>query len=87
MRLVATGLSVASRSLRAPGGGVPSVLVDLPVLPRGMRVTHMELGDHVVVVHALVEEFEEPITAQQLATVASLVRTGAHDIDLSASGT
>ena len=81
VRLVATGLTVRSRALRAPGGGLPSFLIDLPTLPRGLRVTHMELGDHRVVVDALVEELEEPITAQQLAKVASLVRAGADDID------
>jgi hypothetical protein len=83
MRLVATGVTVRSRALRAPGRGLPAILVDLPALPRGMRVTGMALGDHVVHVDALIEALEEPITAQQLATVASLVRLGAPEIDVS----
>ncbi|HEY1737914.1 MAG TPA: hypothetical protein VGI86_04355 [Acidimicrobiia bacterium] len=83
MRLVATGVSVRSRALRAPGRGLPAILVDLPTLPGGMRVTRMEVGDHVVHVDALIESLEEPITAQQLANVASVVRVGAPDIDLS----
>ncbi len=83
LRLVATQFALGSRALRAPGGGVPSVLVDLPTLPRGMRVTHVELGERVVVVDALIEALEEPITAQQLANVSSLVRVGAPEIDLS----
>jgi hypothetical protein len=82
VRLVATGITVRSRALRAPGGGVPSLLVDLPRLPGGMQVRHMELGDRVVHVDALVEEIQEPITAQQLANVSSLVRLGAPEIDL-----
>ncbi len=83
MRLVAMGFSVRSRALRAPGRGLPAVLVDLPTLPRGMRVKHLELGDRVVLVDAILEQFEEPITPQQLARVASLVRAGAPEIDLS----
>ncbi|HEY3832759.1 MAG TPA: hypothetical protein VGO03_10730 [Acidimicrobiia bacterium] len=85
MRLVATGVSVRSRAMRAPGRGLPAVLVDLPTLPGGMRITRIEVGDHVVHVDALIESLEEPITAQQLATVASLVRVGAPEIDLSPS--
>jgi hypothetical protein len=83
VRLVATEFSLRSRALRAPGGGVPSVLVDLPQLPGGMRVTAMKLADHAVLVDALIEELEEPITAQQLANVSSLVRVGAPEIDVS----
>src|SRR4051812_25746440 len=45
VRLVATAISVRSRALRAPGSGVPSVLIDLPQLPGGMQVRHIELGD------------------------------------------
>jgi hypothetical protein len=82
VRLVATAISVRSRAFHAPGGGVPSVLVDLPDLPGGMKVTDLALGDLAVVVDARIDELREPVTAQQLHTIATLIRAGSGEIDL-----
>ncbi len=82
VRLVATGISVRSRAFTTPRGGVPSVLVDVPALPGRMRLTDLELGDHALIVDGVIDELHEPMTAQQLATVSALVRSGVPELDL-----
>ena len=83
IRLVATGVTLRNRSFNAPRSGIPSVLLQIPALPGGMRMTNIELGDECVYIDAVIEEWSEPLTVQQLMMLSELVRTGADNIDLS----
>ena len=87
VRLVATGLTVGSRSFNTQRGGVPSALIKIPPLPAGMRMTDIALGDSCVSIEAVITEWREPINAQQLLMLSELVRSDNSNLDFSrASG-
>ncbi len=82
IRLVARGVTVGTRSFNAPRSGIPSALLTIPTLPGGMRLTDIRLGDSCVEVEAVIDEWSEPLTPQQLLMIAELVRSGEERIDL-----
>jgi hypothetical protein len=81
VRLVATGLTLGSRSFSTQRGGVPSALLDVPTLPGGMRMTDIALGDSCVIVEAVIDEWREPLNAQQLLMLSDLVRSDTSKLD------
>ena len=82
IRLVATGLTVRTKSFNAPRNGIPSVLLDIPKLPGSMRLTNIALGDHCVIVDAVIDEWSELLTPQQLIMLGELVRNGSQTYDM-----
>ncbi len=83
VRLIATGLTVGSRSFSTQRAGIPSALIKVPPLPGGMHMTNISLGDACVSIEAVIHEWREPISAQQLIMLAELVRTDNPNLDFS----
>ncbi len=83
VRLVATGVTVGSRSFSTTRAGVPSALIEVPKLPGGMRMTDISIGDSCVRIEAIINEWREPISAQQLVMLSEMARTDSDQLDFS----
>ncbi len=83
VRLVAKGLTVGTRSFTTQRAGIPSALIEVPPLPGGMRMTDIALGDSCVNIEAVINEWREPVTAQQLLMLSDLVRSDNTQLDFS----
>jgi hypothetical protein len=82
IRFTAAAVAVGSRKVGVPRR-VPSVLVDVPSLPAGMRVTGLALEEGTVVVDALLPELVQPLRLDRLQVLERLARAGAGRYELS----